>query len=45
MDNGLENQKNLLVDAVLELQKKLNSLKYILSEGKDGDKPEIKIAI
>lgn len=45
MDKSLEKQKDLLVDAVLELQKKLKSLKYILAKGKEADKPEIKVAI
>jgi hypothetical protein len=45
MSKSLEEQKELLVDAVLELQKKLNALKYLLVKGKQEDKPEIKVAI
>ena len=44
-DESLEKQKELLVDAVLELQKKLNTLKYILAKGKEESKPEIKVVI
>ena len=45
MNKSLDEQKDLLVEAVLELQKKLKSLKYILAKGKEADKPEIKVAI
>ena len=44
-NKSLEKQKELLVEAVLELQKKLNTLKYILAERKEESKPEIKVAI
>jgi len=45
LNNTLEEQKELLIDTVLELQKKLNALNYILAKGKEENKPEIKVAI
>lgn len=45
MNSNLDEQKELLIEAVLELQKKLNALKYILAKGKEENKPEIKVAI
>ena len=45
MDNNLEEQKELLIEAVLELQKKFSALKYILAIGKEENKPEVKVAI
>ena len=45
MANSLESQKNKIVDEILELNKRLNALKYLLNVIKEKEKPEYKVAI
>ena len=45
MANSLESQKNKIVDEILELNKRLKALKYLLNVIKEKEKPEYKVAI
>lgn len=45
MDKSLEEQKNFIVDAVLDLEQKTNALDYLVRKLDEKDVPEVKLTL